>query len=336
MPLQSYGVLAGRAVGKRREGSQDDTPHYQVHVEDGSGTSYRIAVNVKSQQSPSELRYFIDDDFVHPIIDALPEALSGWTPLDRQPRIANLDYIRGNLFDPAAMRTLPPDVDGPDNDLADLLDHYVERAIDDAQARVYVFGERWGPEDHVQDKVFGFQPGNGVHDIHMNQGNSTAFRRDDGVWQDGGLLLHFPAQSRWAAIFLAFQSQAWHTDDITGHAITGTEPPPELGTEIVRIAAALVNPAGGAPEAETVTLINISPAPVDLTGWRIADRLDHTCAIPHGPLAAGATLLVRITDGAQLGNNGGMITVLDQAGLKVHGVSYTSDQARREGWTIAF
>ena len=41
MPLQSYGVLAGRAAAKRREGSQDDTPHYQVHVEDGIGTSYR-------------------------------------------------------------------------------------------------------------------------------------------------------------------------------------------------------------------------------------------------------------------------------------------------------
>jgi uncharacterized protein YukJ len=336
MPLKSYGVLAGRAVAKQREGRPDDTPHYQVHIEDRSGTSYRIAVNVKSQQSPSELRYIVDDDFTHPIVDMLPEALSGWTPLDSQPRTANLDYIRGNLFDPAAMRTLPPDVDGPENDLADLLDHYIDRAIQDAQARVYAFGERWGPEDQVRDKVFGFRPGNGVHDIHMNQGNSAAFRRDDGVWQDGGLLLHFPAQSRWAAIFLAFQSQAWHTDDITGHAIVGAEPPPEQGAEIVRIAAALVNPVGGAPEAEMVTLINISPAPVDLTGWQIADRLGATCAVPPGPLAAGVTLVVRVTDGVQLGNNGGMITVLDRAGLKVHGVSYTSTQARREGWTIAF
>ncbi|MGH3976452.1 MAG: DUF2278 family protein, partial [Pseudonocardiaceae bacterium] len=70
--------------------------------------------------------------------------------------------------------------------------------------------------------------------------------------------------------------------------------------------------------------------------WHIADRLGHTCAVPHGPLAAGDTLAVRITDGVQLGNDGGMITVLDRAGLKVHGVSYTSAQARREGWTIAF
>jgi len=45
-----------------------------------------------------------------------------------------------------------------------------------------------------------------VHDIHMNQGNSGAFGRDDGVWQDGGLLMHFPGESRWVAVFLAFQA----------------------------------------------------------------------------------------------------------------------------------
>ena len=31
-----------------------------------------------------------------------------------------MDYVRGNLFDPAQMRPLP--VEGPDNDLADVLD----------------------------------------------------------------------------------------------------------------------------------------------------------------------------------------------------------------------
>ena len=41
----------------------------------------------------------------------------------------------------------------------------------------------------MRDKIFGFLPGNGIHDIHMNQGNSSRFVRDDGVWQDGGLLM---------------------------------------------------------------------------------------------------------------------------------------------------
>jgi uncharacterized protein YukJ len=122
------------------------------------------------------------------------------------------------------MRAVPATAPGPDNDLADKLDHFVARAAADPAARVYAFGQRWGPEQGTPDKVFGFAPGNGIHDIHMNQGNSQQFRRDDGVWQDGGLLLHYPAQEQWVAIFLAFQSQAWHTDHQTGHAIAGPEP----------------------------------------------------------------------------------------------------------------
>lgn len=335
MPLRSYGVLSGRVIATRREGASD-TPHYQLHVVDDAGTHYRVAVNVQSQQSPSELLYLVADDFRHPLTNALPAAGSGWTPLPSGPGGPNLDYIRANLFDPSTMRTLPPDVTGPNNDLADLLDHYMQRAENNPQVTVHAFGERWPTEPTTPDKVFGFLPGNGVHDIHMNQGNSPQFRRDDGVWQDGGLLLHFDAESRWVGIFLAFQSQAWHTDDTTGHALVDTPPRPQSGTEPARIVAALVNPIGPAPEAETLTLINASPDLIDLTGWRIADRAKHTCAVPPGKLAAGATLAMSPADGVVLGNNGGAITLLDPQGLKVHGVSYTAEQADSEGWTLVF
>ncbi|MFC8240377.1 DUF2278 family protein [Streptomyces chartreusis] len=51
--MKTYGVLIGRAVDTRRE-SGNDSPHYQIHVADDSGTRYRAAVNVLSQQRPSE------------------------------------------------------------------------------------------------------------------------------------------------------------------------------------------------------------------------------------------------------------------------------------------
>jgi uncharacterized protein YukJ len=334
MPLKSYGVLVARAIERRREGGHD-SPHYQIRLADGLGATYRAAVNVLSQESPSELLYLVDDDFKHPITARLAGLGAGWQAL--APR-AGLDFIRGNLFDRASLRTLPPDVTGPDNDLADLLDHYVERAISEPDALVYLFGERWGPET-VRDKVFGFKPGNGVHDIHMNQGNSARFRGDDGVWQDGGMLLHFPGESRWVAIFLAFQSQAWHTDDAGGHALSGpapTPPPTTLEDGAVRILAAMVNPNGGTPERETVLLLNASPQPVDLSGWHLADRMSKTCALPSVRLDAGAVLSVPLRDPMQLSNKGGSITLLDKTGLKVAGVAYTAEQAQREGWTVTF
>jgi hypothetical protein len=104
---------------------------------------------------------------------------------------------------------------------------------------------------------------------------------------------------------------------------------------LVRIVGALVNPVGPAPERETVTLLNASPAAIDLGGWQLVDRLKHKHTL-KGTLAAGATLMVVLPPTLQLGNTGGLITLLDARGLKVDGVSYTEEQARREGWTIVF
>ena len=53
-------------------------------------------------------------------------------------------------------------------------------------------------------------------------------------------------------------------------------------------------------------------------------------------LAAGATRQHRVTNGVALGNKGGSITLLDPAGRKVAGVSYTAEQATAEGWTLTF
>jgi uncharacterized protein YukJ len=329
MPLQHYGVLKGRPIDASSEVNAE-TPHYQIRLV-ASNTHYRVAVNVKSQESPSELLYLVDENFDHPLIALLPDLPHTFTVLERKPGGLALDFIRGNLFDRLRLQPLPFDLPGPDNDLNERIDHYVRRAMSSQEALIYAFGERWGPEN-TADKVFHFLPGNGVHDIHMNQGNVGRFTADDGVWQDGALLFHFPAEQRWVALFLAFQSQAWHTDDETGHTL------PSIPTEtdyIVRIIAALVNPVGPAPEQETVTLLNTSAQQIDLTGWAIADRMEHTHVLA-GTIAPGATRVITLPPEVQLGNQGGLITLLNAQGLKVHGVSYTKAQAQREGWTVVF
>jgi len=53
-------------------------------------------------------------------------------------------------------------------------------------------------------------------------------------------------------------------------------------------------------------------------------------------LAAGATVTVAVAPPFALGNSGGAVTLLDQDGLKVHGVAYTAAQAQRDGWTVVF
>jgi uncharacterized protein YukJ len=347
MALKQYGVLKGKAINKIM--GQGSSPHYEVHLIDDT-TDYRVAVNAKSTLAPSELLYLVIDDLQHPILANLPPLATGFTELQSAPNQIALDFIRGNLFDPRQMRPLPHNIPGPDNDLNEKIDAYVQRAIGDERASVYAFGECWGPEPGIKDKYFGFLPGNGIHNIHMNQGNVGDFVKDDGVWQDGALLFHFPGidkvnvgvgaeiwPEQWVAVFLAFQSQCWHTDDHTGHQLPQCkEIIPPVNEPSVQIIAALVNPEGQDPGHETVTLINLTPGQVNLSGWSIADKNKSHSIIADMRINPGATGVVKLDgQGAQLSNSGGIITLLDPEGLKHHGVSYTKDQVL-SGWTVLF
>lgn len=215
MPLQQYGVLKARPV-KRRPATSEDA-HYHI-LAAAAQDRYRLAVSVKSQLAPSELQYSIAPRFQHAITAPLERLAAGWHPLPARPGGLALDYVRAGLVDFAAMTSLPFDAPGPDNDLNEKIDSYVQRAIADPAAWLFAFGEPWGPERRP-DKLFGFTPRRGLHNLHMNQGNVGRFIEDDGVWQDGGLLFCFPDPPQWAAIFLKFQSQAIDTDGVTGHAL---------------------------------------------------------------------------------------------------------------------
>jgi hypothetical protein len=149
------------------------------------------------------------------------------------------------------------------------------------------------------------------------------------VWQDGAVLIHFPAQEQWAAVFLKFQSQSWHTDDVTGHAL------PTKPDGMVMIVAALVNPIGPEPEKETVTLLNTMSTAVDLSGWKLADRAKNKQLL-SGNLQPGHPIVIPVKAPVKLGNRGGIITLLNAQGIKVDGVSYTQAEASQPGRTIVF
>jgi hypothetical protein len=267
----------------------------------------------------------------------------GFNKLPSKPGNLALDYIRGNLFDVTKMKPLPYNVPGKDNDLNELIDLYIQRAINSEDAIIYAFGEPWFNEPKP-DKVFGFVPGNGIHDIHMNQGSSGKFKKDNGVYQDGGLLIHFPSRNQWVAAFFAFQSQSFHTDDNSGDPLPinkGPEPQPDPNiptvNAAVRIVAALVNPSGDDPGKETVTLINVSPEKIDLSGWTLADNLKRKLSLNGVKLEPGATVTVRLSgQDIQLSNDGGIITLLDKEGIKIDGVSYTKENVKKQGWAIVF
>ncbi len=343
MPIKQYGVIKGSVVD-RRLGSGTN-PHYQVRLVDDSN-DYRIAVNVQSTDK-SEVEYAIVSHFEHPLLEGLHELPLGFRLLKSESNGLALDLIRGNLVDTTQFVPLPISAPGPDNDLNEKLDQYVQRAMSDESSLLYAFGQRWGPEP-AKDKVFGFQPGNGIHDIHMNQGNDRGHAKDDGVWQDGGLIFQFPKTNQWVAMFLRFQSQAWHTDDKTGHTLStpnsgppsdqpgngGGLPVTDQPDGMVRIVEAIVKDTH-TPELETVTILNTSPREINLSDWFLLDKAEAKMML-SGRLAPGEAKAFDVHAPMVLSNQGGLVTLVNSEGLKVDGVSYTKKQASNPGWTITF
>lgn len=214
MQTKIYTLCTGRVVDRRLEPG-GHTPHYQILLS-VSGQPFRVAVNTRSGSSHgrrAELLYFADNNFRHPLTDRLAEVDDGAQAVARRPGGLALDYQRGGMFDRRDMRRIPNSRPGPRNDLMDELDDRVTRALEHPTTRLHAFGTRWGPEPKLDDHVFGFRPGNGIHDVHMNQGNWDEHWHDNAVWSDGGLIFEEPDRGRWCAIFLAFQTQSWHTDD---------------------------------------------------------------------------------------------------------------------------
>jgi uncharacterized protein YukJ len=338
MPIDNYGVLKGKVFSRLRATEQSE--HFQILV-NHNNNPHRIAINTKSSEAPSEVLYYAENDFHQEITDALLQSgiEDGFTLLNSEPGGLALDFIRRNLFDPAKMVPLPSRTSGDNDDLNDQLDFFVQQAILDDSAVIYAFGQHWKDSSGADDYFNEISPSQGIHDIHMNQGNKAGkYSGDNGIYQDGGLLFYFSSRNRWAAVFTAFQSQSFYTDDITGNPITEVpvpDPDQPPNRTPVSIVAAMVNPDGDDVGLEYVILLNKSNKNINLEGWQIIDKYNKKDIITDTKIKAGRTRRIILTgNGAQLSNKGGTITLLNAEGIKIDGTTYTESDASEQGWVI--
>ncbi|PYI18982.1 O-methyltransferase [Aspergillus violaceofuscus CBS 115571] len=264
---------------------------------------FRAAINIKSRDDETRLAYFVRHDFVnHPIAEKLANLAFGFHPIAQVDELdgKGLDYIRGSLFPSQKGRVLPHDIPGANNDLIDVLKPEVKKAIQ-AEATIFVFGSM-------------FNTRNGIHNVHMNQGNIEDFEQDDGVFQDGGLLIKY--HDHWTGVFLAFASQAVRTDDTDGHALR--------------------NPLVTWADVKSVTLANLTNHRVSLASWRFHNSVGQTQDLPrHAALDSQAIQKFEVPN-CPLSNTGDTITLLNEKGLRVDGVSYGWKQGQQEGRPIIF
>ena len=119
-------------------------PHLWVLLDVG-GEQWFATINVRSDKGQpgdpvgkSYLYYLIDSDFHHPIVPSILARPPGLSQVDRSYGGGALDFQRGNLFNPNAMRVLPMDGDGDDN-LVHRLSAILQVAKDTEQRCVFLW-----------------------------------------------------------------------------------------------------------------------------------------------------------------------------------------------------
>ena len=200
MSLEHYGVWRATARRVSAETAEDDSesPHIHLFYDDQRAKGLRASINLKSKTPQSEVAHYRDGDFRHPVLDHVRDLPVGWSDLASAPGSGALDYLRGDLFDLRTGRLLPHDIPGRKNDLLDVIMPVLRKACAHGST-IWLFGE---PYDDWK----------GIHNIHMNQGSAQRYAGSDGVWQDGGLIIHDRSRRKYVAIFLAFGSQVVETD----------------------------------------------------------------------------------------------------------------------------
>jgi len=340
MPIPSYGLLIGPVLDKMdspqaAQKNPQSKPHFQVLI-DGNGEKYRIAINVRSENNPPDLLVYYLENFIHPILDEVKGLGPGFHALDNNPESGALDFVKGNLFPLDQMKIIPAVGSESGNDLNDLINLYISQSQKTQGSLVYAFGSMWGPDQNQEDPYFGFLPGQGIHDIHMNQGNTGHFAKDNGIYQDGALMIHYPDENRWFALFTRFQSQIIQTEELTAAPLM-IKPLGEMDSSTkVKILAALINPIGNDIGMEKVYLINTGTNPVNLEQWFFRDKHGNQ-EILKGSIHGGEVIIIHLSGkGIQLSNQGGLISLMDSKGNKISGVSYSQAQIPEKGEILIF
>jgi uncharacterized protein YukJ len=197
-------------------GSQELQYHLHFKLEVGDSI-WDVAANVGTDNASDLLRYKALTNFAHPLVDAV-RGKPGVTDLTGVRAAPALDFLRGNLFTGTGGWLESDVLDGSDTqDPVATLKSALTRALEE-QAPVFVFGR------------FYTHGGQGIHDIHMNQGSRGRFVYRPGndqndhndIWQDGAVMIDFGEGSVFA-YFAAFTQQTVPTDDL-GNPLPGGGP----------------------------------------------------------------------------------------------------------------
>ncbi|QGZ59341.1 DUF2278 family protein [Paraburkholderia acidiphila] len=188
--------------------------HFGVTVE---GARWDIAVNVGTTDADDLLKYKLVFDFNHSVLATLEGVAEGKADLTGTAALPAIDFERSDFLANTGAWRDSDVMDGSDQvepvaSLKRLLLRAQQSSLD-----VYVFGRF-------------YTEGDGIHDVHMNQGSKGEFIHTAGndtndhndIWQDGALLVDL-GDREWALYVAAFDQQYVPTDNL-GNPMPNSQP----------------------------------------------------------------------------------------------------------------
>jgi uncharacterized protein YukJ len=216
----AYGYVKSkiRAVVGVKGSRHRSEVQYHLHLTLAvSGGDWDVAINVGTNDADDLLTYKLVYDIHHPITADLAAAKPGFADLSDTDALPALDFMRSDILSETGIWRMSDVIDGsnavePIASVTRLVTRAKDQGLD-----IYLFGRR-------------YNTGDGIHDIHMNQGSTGSFLHRDGddsndhndIWQDGGLLVDL-GDGSWAAYFSAFERQLVPTDAL-GNPMSASRP----------------------------------------------------------------------------------------------------------------
>ena len=208
-----YGVLKCTLASACRMQRAKHKSEFQYHLHadlkvEGSAQAWDVAVNVGTNDADDLLRYRLVLDYHHPLTQTLSALPKGLKELTGTQTLPALDFLRSDVLAETGKWRDSDVMDGSED-----AEPYasLKRLLDQA------FGAGWNVYFFGRLYTTG---GDGIHDIHMNQGSSGGFVNagDDhndhnDIWQDGAVIVEM-TDSTWGGYFTAFTQQAVPTDDL--------------------------------------------------------------------------------------------------------------------------
>lgn len=235
MPIDNYGVLVGTKTRYYRDAPDQFGKYYHGNIEVlANGVTHRCAIDVDTQNTRVQWRII---NFSAHELNFMSQWNDGWHPLASNKFSGAIDYIRWRLMwvtiripYPLIRKwkfKIPPWL------FPFKVKPFIRQEFNrSALFRIFVVNQEyfWRAGSNIDaieqlesvlvqgDKVFVFgqffNNGNGVHNIHQNQGDPIAsqWSASNGIWQDGATIVQ-KADGNFVGFFNKFETQSFKTDD---------------------------------------------------------------------------------------------------------------------------